>query len=985
MKKRSILLAFALLFTIGKLLAQRTIQGTITDESSSPLIGASVLAEGTTVGTVTDIDGNFELRIPEGVANLIVSYTGFATATVELGTSNIVDITLEETAIGLQDVVVIGYGEQSERYNVQSISRIENEALANVPVVSPQELLQGQAAGVQLTNTSGVLGAATAIRIRGVASLNAGGQPLIVVDGVPLNDGDYSNTLGATALNPLQDINPNDIESMSVLKDAAAAAIYGSRGSNGVILITTKKGKAGTNNVNFNYYTGWSEPTDVFDMMDADQNRQYRVDALGADPATLPEGAFDWQDAVLQTGRINNYDASISGGSDKTQYYLGGVFSEQSNYVIGNELDRMSGRLNFKHTVSDKFRFGANISVSRVLNDRISSDNSTFAPLTSAYLQQPWVSPFDDDGQLRNTGFIANVIAIEQRSIRNLISRRTTGNVYAMYDILPGLTFRTDFGIDEIQTEETTRDPEIVSPGGYGFREINRDNKWLTTNTLRFEKEVGSSYFSIDGILAYETARLENTTVEGSDFAADNLRNVASAATPTTTFASRTEWALFTQILRANYRLQDKYIIEGSVRRDGSSRFGTDNKYGVFWAASAGWLLSEESFMDNVGFINYLKLSASYGVSGNDRIGNFASLGLYQSGVDSDYNGMPGLRPTQAANPDLKWEETAQLDIGVSTQMFNSRVGLDVNFYIKNTTDLLLDFNLPEVLGISDITRNAGEMRNTGVDLNIRTTNVQRGDFEWTTNLNVGWVENEILSLPGASVDADGNEFIIGTASQRAIVGHSANTFFLVRYNGINDTGDAEWLDLEGNPTTTYSSANRVIVGSAIPDFTGGITNSLRYKDLDFSFFFNFVYGNEIMLDELRFTENTNAPFNISTRLLDFWTPQNTGGVVPSPESSTFPLYGQRSTNQLLDGSFLRLRNITLGYTLRGNALNTNFFNTIRAYVMGQNLLTFTNSDFRGQDPEVNDGGAGSNLNQGESFFTPPQARTITIGINASF
>lgn len=985
MKKLFTVLAITFL-TIGGIMAQRTITGTVTDEAGEPLIGASIFAEGTTSGTVTDIDGKFQLSLPEDATKIIISYTGYASQNIELGASNVLDVVMAESAIGLEDIVVIGYGEQSERFNVQSIAKISNDALVNVPAVSPQELLQGQAAGVQLTNTSGVLGAATAIRIRGVASLNAGGQPLIVVDGVPLNDGDYSNNLGATPLNPLQDINPNDIESMSVLKDAAAAAIYGSRGANGVILITTKKGQAGTNRVNFNYYTGWSEPTDVFDMMDADQNRQYRADALGADPASLPAGDFDWQDAVLQTGRINNYDASISGGTDKTQYYLGGVYFDQSNYVIGNELERISGRLNFKHTVSDKFRFGANISVSRVLNDRISSDNSTFAPLTSAYLQQPWVKPFDDDGQFVNTGFIANVLAIEERSIRDLISRRTTGNVYAMYDILPGLTFRTDFGVDEVQTEATTRDPEIVSPGGYGFREINRDNKWLTTNTLSFEKEIGTSYFNVDAIVAYETALLEETAVEGSDFAADNLRNVASAATQTTTFASRTQWGLFSQILRANYRLQDKYVFEGLVRRDGSSRFGADNQYGVFWAVSGGWIMSEEEFMQGIGFLDYLKLSASYGVSGNDRIGNFASLGLFQSGVDSDYNGMPGLRPTQAENPDLKWEETAQLDIGISAQMFNSRVGLDVNFYDKNTTDLLLDFQLPDVLGISNITRNAGEMRNTGVDLNLRTTNIQTEDFEWTTSLNVGWLENEIIALPEAAEDLQGRQFIQGTASQRAIVGHSANTFYLVRYNGIDENGNIEWLDVDGNPTNSYDPNNdRVIVGSAIPDFTGGITNSFRYKDLDFSFFFNFVYGNEVMLDELRFTENTNAPFNMSTRLLDFWTPQNTDGVVPSPESSTFRLYGQRSTNQLMDGSFLRLRNVTLGYTLRGDALNTKAFGTIRAYVMGQNLLTFTASDFRGQDPEVNDGGAGDNLNQGESFFTPPQARIITIGVNASF
>jgi len=982
--KRCSLLFVCLLLCLGSAFAQRTISGTVTDTEGEPLIGASILVEGTSTGTVTDIDGQYSISVPEGANTLIFSYTGFQRQEIEIGASNTIDVEMEEDVIGLADVVVVGYGEQSNRYKVQSIAQVGEEDIANVPTISPQQLLQGQAAGVQLTNTSGVLGAATAIRIRGVASLNAGGQPLIVVDGVPLNDGDYSNTLGSpSALNPLQDINPNDIESMSVLKDAAAAAIYGSRGANGVILITTKKGKAGTNRINLNYYTGWSEATDTYDMMNADQYRQFQAEYN--DNPDVPSGSFNWPEAVLQTGRINSYDASVSGGSDKTQYYIGGTFLDQSNYVIGNELQKIAGRLNFKHTVSERFRFGANIGISNVDNDRISSDNSTFAPLTSSYLQLPYVEAFNEDGTFRNTGFIANVLAIEELSIRDLISRRTTANTYAMLDILPGLTARTDFGIDNIQTEQTTRDPNVVSPGGYGFREINQDIKWLTTNTLNFNRTFGQNTIDAVAGISYETSRREDTAVEASDFAADALRNVASGATPTTTFASRTEWALFSQFLRANYRFKDRYLFEGSLRRDGSSRFGEDNRYGTFWALAGGWIISEESFFQNVGFINYLKLSASYGVSGNDRIGNFASLGLYQSGVDSDYAGLPGLRPTQAANPELKWEETSQFDVGISAQLFNSRLSLDVNYYEKNTTDLLLDFNLPEALGISSITRNAGEMRNRGVDLNIRSVNVRTQDFEWTTSLNMGFLDNEILDLPGASVDPDGNPFIQGSPSQRAIVGHSANTFYLVRYNGLNNEGDATWLDAEGNETTSYSSNDRVIVGSAIPEFTGGFTNTIRYKGLDFSFLFNFVYGNEVMLDELRFTENIIGGFNLSTRVLDYWTESNQDAFAPSPDSPTATTFAQRSTLQLMDGSFLRLRNITLGYTINGDDVGVGVLNSARFYVMGQNLWTLVADDFRGQDPEVNEAGAGDNLSQGESFFTPPQPKMVTVGVNITF
>jgi TonB-linked SusC/RagA family outer membrane protein len=474
--------------------------------------------------------------------------------------------------------------------------------------------------------------------------------------------------------------------------------------------------------------------------------------------------------------------------------------------------------------------------------------------------------------------------------------------------------------------------------------------------------------------------------VAGSNFAADGLRNVASAATPTTTSSTRTQWALASQFFRANYRLKDRYILEGALRRDGSSRFGADNKYGTFWAASAGWIMSEEAFMAAVPFIDYLKLSASYGISGNDQIGNFASLGLYGSGIGFDYAGLAGIGPNQPANPELKWEETSQLDIGVALEVFNSRVSIEANYYIKETTDMLLNFLLPEVNGFSSITRNAGTMENRGVDLNIKTINVRTpGGFEWTTNLNVGFLENEVTSLPDASVDAQGRRFVGGTY-QRAIEGHAVNTFYMPRYVGINSsTGDAEWLDLDGNIVNTPSTANRVIVGSAIPDFTGGFTNNFRYKGFDLSAFFYFSYGSEVSLGELGFTENPTTNFNKSRKLLDFWTENNTDAFAPAPNSPTASVFATTSTSRLLDGSFLRLRNFTIGYTLPAKKVNADFFQSARIYVMGQNLWTLRADGWegRGQDPEV--GYVSSNTFQNQSFFTPPQARIITVGFNATF
>lgn len=984
MKKLSLILVLVLSSAMV-LLGQRTIQGTVTDVEGEPLLGATVLAKGTSVGTVTDIDGNYSISLSEGMNVLVFSYTGFESQEVTLGASNVVDVTML-AGVTLQDVVVVGYGEQSTRFKVTSVASVTTEQLQNRPLIGPQELLQGQAAGVQMVSNGGILGSNATVRIRGAASINAGGDPLYVVDGVPLNDGNYSSGQGGAGLNPIADINPNDIESISVLKDAGSAAIYGSRGSNGVILITTKKGKAGSNRISADFYTGWSEPTYTLDMMNADEFRQFESEYNGR---TFPNTGFDWPGAVLQTGRINSYTLNFSGGNDVTQYYLGGSFLDQSSYAIGNELQRLNGRLNFKHTFSKKFRFGANVGITRSDNDRIGGENNTFSPLTSGYLQLPTVEAFDANGNFTNTGFIRNVVAIEALSINDLITDRVTANAYLQYDLMEGLSFKTDWGTDNISTTETGRDPNIVSPGGSGSNDIRRDNKWLTTNTLNFDQTYGIHAVNAVVGFSYETAQFDRTTVAGNNFAADALRNVSSAATPSTTAANRTVWALSSQFVRANYRLQDRYIVEGALRRDGSSRFGENNRYGIFWAVSGGWILSEEAFLRDVSFLNTLKLSASYGTTGNDRIGNFASLGLYGSGVAQDYAGLAGIGPTQPANPDLKWEETAQFDVGISAQMFNRRLNVDVNYFVKNTTDLLLDFQLADVNGFSIITQNAGEMQNRGIDLNIETVNVRTASgFEWTTNLNMGFLENEVTSLPGASVDAQGNRFVGGN-NQRSVEGNSVNTFYLPRYVGINSgTGDAEYLDTQGNIVNSPSPNNRVIVGDAIPDFTGGFTNNFRYKGFDLGVFFNFTYGNEVYIGDFAFTENPVGGFNKARVLLNYWTENNReGAFAPARTSATRNTFGQPSTRLLLDGSFLRLRNLTFGYTLPASKVNAKFFQSARIYVMGQNIWTLRADEElwegRAQDPEV--GYASSNTFQGQSFFTPPQAKTITLGANITF
>jgi len=636
-----------LMLCMGLTYAQeKTVTGTVTDQNELPLPGVSVVVVGTTTGTQTDFDGNYSIDVEEG-QTLRFSYIGQATVERTVGNDDTINVQMQEDTQALEEVVVIAYGQQSREKLVQSVSTVSNENIRDIPAVSPQELLQGQASGVQVVNSSGILGAAPVIKIRGVASISSGGRPLFVVDGVPLNDQVVTEAQGGQGLNPLADINPNDIESFSVLKDAAATAVYGSRGSNGVVLITTKSGRKNQDTkVTLELNTSWSKSTDVFEMMNADQFRNYLVEnGTGAAVTDFPQGSFDWPSNVVRTGLSSDLNVGVTGGSEKTTFFLGLTHKDQQGFIIGNNLNRLSGRFNLAHDVSDKMRVGVNLGVSETRNDRVGAENSTFAPMTSAFLQQPWVEPFDENGDYVNTGFIANVIAIEDLDITDANSFRTTGNIYGEFDIVDNLTFRTDFGIDRVTLEEFSRSFEINSPDGFAEDIVNQQNKYIFTNTLNYNKTfAGVHDLSAVAGMSYEQTEVRNIEVDATGFLSDQQINTISASTPGTTNNEVTGSRLVGYFGRANYSFDNRYILEGSVRRDGSSRFGANNKYGTFWAVGGAWLLSSEAFMENADWINTLKIRGNYGTSGNDRIGDFAALERFEGDVVSNYNGDAGQR-----------------------------------------------------------------------------------------------------------------------------------------------------------------------------------------------------------------------------------------------------------------------------------------------------------------------------------------------------
>lgn len=473
----------------------------------------------------------------------------------------------------------------------------------------------------------------------------------------------------------------------------------------------------------------------------------------------------------------------------------------------------------------------------------------------------------------------------------------------------------------------------------------------------------------------------------GTGFVSDVLRNVNSAAVKTTTDATGTQWALSSFFGRANYRFKEKYLFAATARRDGSSRFGTGSKYGTFWAVSGGWILSDEEFMKGLTFLDFLKLTTSDGTSGNDRIGNFASQQLYSAGVGADYGGAAGLIPAQVPNPNLSWEETAQLDIGISTAFFKNRLNIEINYYEKKTTGLLLNQPLPLTTGFPSASVNLGEVSNKGWDVLIKTINVQQGAFKWTSNLNIGFLQNRVIRL-APNKDEEGRDFLAGSGAQRAIVGETANTFYVIRYSGIDAaTGDAQWFSRDGSLTSIPVAKDRVVAGSAIPDFTGGFTNTFTYKGFDLNVFFNFSYGNKVLIDGLRFTENLGGTFNKSQDLLNYWKQPGDNAFAPALASTTAAagIFNQRSSLQVLDGSYLRLKNISLGYNAPKSLLSkVKFIDSFRVYVMASNIWTLTSAGFRGPDPEVSANGQ-SNQILGESFFALPQAKSIQIGVNIGF
>jgi TonB-linked SusC/RagA family outer membrane protein len=999
----------------------RTITGKITDADNGEYMpGVTILQEGTQNGTISDFDGKYTINVPESGATLVFSFVGYETQKITLGEKNVVYVSLKMSQEILEEVVVVGYGTEVKTKVTGSISEIKADEIALTPVSTVEQTLQGRAAGLFIESNNGKVGGDVKIRIRGSSSINASNQPLIIVDGIPINTvaiNDYFNVY----LNPLNDIDFNDIASVEVLKDASASAIYGSRAANGVLIITTKRGKEGKAKITLDYQQGFSEPTRLREFLNAEEYIDYFTQAaINAGEydfanglsgyATVEEAVedyigdvekkfdrlaghtdwrgdyanTDWQSLAFQKAISSMLDLSISGGTEKMQYFTSVGYSYQDGIMIGNHGDRFNILNNIDAQLTEKLKMSLNLNLSRSINNDIPDDNSFSTPLQMV-AQSPITPPKDTTGEYYNTPttLYYNPLIEQDNVFFESTTFRTLSNIAAEYQLIPSLAIRGEFGGDitnHYQERFYGSKSEVgLSVGGYATN-YNATVQYLNTKLLLiYDKQIEKHSIGATGGMEYNKYDDNYNYVEGQGFPNDKLQTLASAAEIVAGTSVDSYYRFLSYFARATYDYDTRYLLNITVRADGSSRFGEENRYGVFPSASVGWVMSNEAFLKGSEKVSLLKLRASYGLTGNAGIGNFDYKGLY--GIGS-YAGTSSLFPSSIANPALTWEKTAQLDIGFDFGFYNDRISGELDYYIKNTTDLLLDVPVPATTGYAVQTQNVGSLENKGYEIVINTQNFI-GDFSWSTSFNFSVNKNKILELADGQelIDLGGSDFM-----NVIMVGQPLGVFYGAEYAGVDpDNGDGLFYvnETEGSDETTtdFNLANYVVIGDPNPDFISGITNNFAYKNISLDVTLQSVYGNDVNLQgDYWMSSNASQYDNQTIDQLDAW--QNPGDETDIPENRLLFANGteSRSSRYLSDASYLRVKTVTLSFSFPKRLTEKMNMSSLRLYTSAYNLFTFTN--YTGWDPEVSTDSFTDNVYYGIDFYSAPQPKTVVFGVS---
>lgn len=959
------------MFTLlGNMLVAQNIpvRGKVVMESDKqPIPGVTVMIRGTTSGTITDLDGTYNIDAPSNGA-LIFSYVGMQTREVEINGKREINIEMKEENIDLGEVIVMGYSTDSRKLVSGSVGVVKEDELKSIPMRTVDQVLQGKTPGVLITQNSGTPGGQNSIKIRGGSSINASNQPLIVIDGIPAITGSFGQIsyLGQE-IDALSDINPNDIEQITVLKDGSATAIYGARASNGVILITTKKGSYNKTSVNVNTSFGWSTmPQErLLDMMNAQQWNEYKgTDVQGIDT--------DWMQEILQVAPTSNSELSVSSGNDNTRMLVSGSYYNQEGPIMSTDFDRYSGALSVDHKLRSNLTLGGRVSMSYSKNDRVEGDQTLFGPLPNA-MSIPAIYPvYNTDGTYNEDGPYANPVAIINESINKAYTNRTNANVYLDWKFLDDFTFTTKWGVDIYNLREHGYDPITTRQGakynGLGIEGTSYVSNLVSNNVLQYNKSLKDDHH-IEALAGYSFEKYASryTYIEAIDFPNENLEYIESASTIRYASASANDRAMNSFFGQFKYNYMYKYILTLTARADGSSKFGENNKYGHFPAASFAWRISEEPFMVNAGKIDELKLRGSIGLTGNDGIPNFASLGLYYGGYD--YEGKSGIAPTQLPNPDLKWETTTQTGFGFDFTAFNNRLALNGDFYYNMTKDLLLARPLPSSTGFSSIYDNIGSLENKGIELMLTTENLVK-EFKWNTSVVFSMNRNKVTKLYEGQAISD-----LGRGGNWVMEGEPIGIFYNYRCLGVDPTtGDLVYDDI--NNDGLINSDDWTKIGDPNPDFTMGLTNTFIYKGFDLMIFLHWVSGNDVFNGTMIYLESGTGEDNQTTDMLRRW--QKPGDITDIPRVGD----SYKSSRFIENGSFMRIKTVTFGYNFPTAMLSKAKIKSARLFVTGQNLFTFTS--YSGMDPEVNYYG-NDNIIMGTDFFTYPQSRTVVFGLNLGF
>lgn len=988
------------------------VTGKVTDDNGEGLPGVNVIIKDTSLGTVTDAEGNYTLSVPDENTVLLFSFVGYIKEEVTVGSQTVINVSLMPNITSLQEIVVVGYGTQEKADLTGSVATIGEKELMENATAGVSQALQGKVAGVQVTANSGVPGGGIAVRVRGIGTVGDS-NPLYVIDGFPTKTG-------------INSINPSDIESITVLKDAAASAIYGARAANGVILVTTKTGKKGESKVSIDSYYGVQQAANRINALNSRDyvmitREAYRNSGLPDDifwedesnygPGTQNPISTNWGDEVLRDAVIQNHQLTFSGGSEKTNYLLSVGYYGMEGIVTGSDFERLSARINAQTHISDKLRAGNNVTFASSDQNVVPDDNSWTSVLFGSLRALPTVPVRNDDGSwggpegpAEYVGDGGNPLRLAELAFDNRKRYRLLGTAYIEYEPIRNLTIKSNFGYDFDYFDNENFDPtfkegatQVIQNSLNVSSGLSTTWVWENTANYSFELQEIHQFEVLLGIMSQDT-RFKSLGANRQNFPNNEayIRYLSAGTGTQTNQGTATEYALLSYLGRVNYSYRDKYLFQVNMRRDGSSRFGETNRFGTFPSASVGWRITEENFMSEVKFINNLKLRASYGQLGNQDIRNdypwASNLNLFYYPLGDGH--VPGYAPATPANPSVAWETTVQKNIGLDIGLFNNQLSITTDYFIKDTEDMLLRLPAPATTGYSTTAYlNVGEMRNKGIELAIDYSK-SVNDWSYTVGGNLTAIRNEVINL-GALDYIWSDQTYLGERWTRTEVGQPLSQFFGYIADGIFQTqeevaahgiqplakpGDIRFRDF--NNDGVLDDKDRTYIGDPNPDFIYAAFAQVQYKNFDFNIRLQGSQGNDIYNGMIRQLESAAEPYNKWEHVLNRWTGPGTSNTVPRVTRNDINQNTRSSTRMIEDGSYMRIKNMQFGYTLPKEVLDRLKLQYLRLYVSADNLVTFTS--YRGFDPEMFlTANSGTDIGVDRAKY--PVARAMMLGVNLSF